>query len=247
MRVRKIFAIGVAVLTVGLLGPSFNGAAQAATGGPIAGVDVNGNRTAGTVAIDGIFKSGTATFAGFTAGCIGGTVGGSVDRGPDTTPQFRLTSASIVCDSWLGDDAVITLVNNASCNILVNMADTHVHDTNVVDTGATKNADPSNVDGSASIPTGSGTPYPCVRVSILGSCTYYVDGSMHVNFDEAIKTVSGVTYQDLVLKGNSLRTQNPSLGCFGLVTNNGTITLNNIRFNVKVSTGTTGRGINFHS
>ncbi|SDE22334.1 hypothetical protein [Nocardioides lianchengensis] len=247
MNLRKVLTLGAAVLTAGLMTLSSGMAQATGVSGSIAGVDVNGVRTTGTVPVNGIFKSGTATFAGFTAGCIGGTVAGDVDRGPNTAPQFRFSSLSITCDSPLGDDAVITLVNNASCRINVNMVDDNVHDLDYVDTGEPKGAKIGNVNGSASIPNVAAPTGPCLRVTVLGACTFHVLGTMGVNFDEAIKTVSGVTYQDIVLKGTGLTTRSPSFGCLGLVTNGGSITLNNIRFNVKVTAGTTGRGINFYN
>ncbi|SDE22389.1 hypothetical protein [Nocardioides lianchengensis] len=246
MNLRTILTLGAAAMVTGFLALG-SGQVQAVTPhGPISGVDVNDVRATGTVPVNGIFKSGGATFGGFTVGCIGGTVGGEVDRGPNTAPQLRFGSLSVACDSWWGDDAVITLVNDAACRVVVTMADSIVHDTNAVDSGATAGGDPSDVDGSASIPVVAAPTGPCLRVSILGGCSFHVLGTMGVDFDEAIKTVSGVTYQDIVLKGTGLTTRSPSFGCLGLVTNGGTIVLNNIRFNLKVTAGTIGRGINFY-
>jgi hypothetical protein len=238
MQLRKFLTVGAAVLTAGLL--SLTAVSQAAPPhGPIAGVDVNGNRTAGTPAVDGIFKSGTATFAGFTANCVGGTASGNVDRGPGASRAFRFTALNIVCASPLGVNATMTLA--AGCTVTTTFTGGQVHDVNFVDSGA-KGADPSVVDNGAGV-----IPANCVQVTIPGGCTFTVDGTFVGQWNEAVKIVNGVSYQDFIMKGNNLFTRNPNVWCLGLIANGGAITLNNITFNVKPTAGLTGRGINFYN
>ena len=238
MQLRKFLTVGAAVLTAGLL--SLTAVAQAAPPhGVIAGVDVNGNRTAGTPAVDGVFKSGTATFAGFTANCVGGTASGNVDRGPGASRAFRFTALNLVCASPLGVNATMTL--NAGCTITTTFTGGHVHDTTFVDTGA-KGADPSVVDNGAGV-----IPAGCIQVTTPGGCSHTVDGTFVGQYSEAIRVFSGVSYQDFIMKGNNLFTRNPNVWCLGLITNNGAITLNNIIFNIQPTGGLTGRGIHFYN
>jgi hypothetical protein len=238
MQLRKFLTVGAAVLTAGLL--SLTAGAQAITPhGPIAGVDVNGVRTTGTPAVNFIFKSGTATFAGFTANCVGGNATGTVDRGPNTSPAFRFTTLNIVCASPLGVNATMTL--NTGCTITTTFTGGLVHDTVAVDTGA-KGAHPSLVDNGAGV-----IPSNCVQVTIPGGCTFTVDGTFTAQWDEFIKTVGTTKWQDFIMKGNNLFTRNPNVWCLGLIANGGAITLNNIDFNGEPTGGITGRGINFYN
>jgi hypothetical protein len=237
MQLRKFLTVGAAVLTAGLL--SLTPVAQAGyPHGPIVGVDVNGVRTTGTAPIGGIFKSGTITTAGFTASCVGGTASGVADRGPNTAPQFRFTALSLTCASVLGVNATMTLA--AKCTITTTWADPVVHDIAYsLDSGPAA-GDPGNVDGAGVVPAN------CVQVTIPGGCTFTVDGTFTAEFDEYVKTVGTVKYQDFIMKGNALFTRNPNVWCLGLYTNGGAITLNRVDFNVKPTAGITGAGIDIY-
>jgi hypothetical protein len=237
MQLRTFLTAAAAALTASLL--SLTGLAQAdGTGGAIAGVDVNGVRTAGTPAVDGVFYSGTTTFAGFTAMCVGGTASGNVDRGPGTSRAFRFTALNLVCAAPLGVNTTVTL--NSGCTITTTFTGAHVHDATFVDSGA-KGNDPSVVDNGAGV-----IPANCVQVTTPGGCSHTVDGTFTAQWGEAVTTYGGVSYQDFIMKGNNLFTRNPNVWCLGLVANGGPITLNNITWSIKPTGGLTGRGINFY-
>lgn len=234
MRLRRTLTIGAAALAAGLLGFTSTAQADDPTGGPIAEVMVNGDNTVGSDPIDGIFKSGTASFGGGTFGCSGGTADGIVRSGghpPATGSDMEFSTLTISCDTPVGGDATISV--NTGCTVDVDFADDNVHD-GTVDTGTGTKF--SRVDGEATMAPG------CVEVSALsGFCTADVEGSVDAFFDEAIKDVGGVDYQDLILDGSGLQLTNQS-GCLGLLTGN--IDLNDITFNIQVSSGTT-TGIDF--
>ncbi|WP_244931811.1 hypothetical protein [Nocardioides sp. W7] len=241
MHLRKVLTLSAAVLAASVMTLG-SGIAQATTPhGPVAGVEVNGSKAAGSVPVDGSYKSGTATFAGVTVGCLSGGMSGVVNRGPNAAgPHFVFDELDLTCDSPLGEDAVMSLKDTAACNINTIMAGT-VHDTVAVDTGAL-GGDPSRVPGVATVPS------KCVEVSALSGCRFQVDGTIAIEFDEAIKTTSGVRSQNIHLNGNNLRTRNPNFFCFGLISNGGVITLNNIIMNLRVTAGTDAvRGINIYN
>ena len=75
----------------------------------------------------------------------------------------------------------------------------------------------------------------CVLITISNGCTFTISGFSTVFFDEAVKTVGGVNYQDLYLTGNTFTVANAT-GCAGAVTNGQTITLNAV-FNVQSPDG----------
>ena len=222
MHLRKSLIAGAAVVAAGILslGPS--------AWASIATVDVNGNTTAGSVNVDGPFKGGTATFAGFTATCSGGNVAGTVQRGPKTSPDFSFGTLNLSCTSFLPGTVSMSVI----CAPTITM-----------DAGAAvTNAMTDVVPGTANMTTCPGGN-PSIQVAV-GPCSFKVGGSIGVTFDENTKSVGGVTYQDLILNGTGLTTSSASIGCFGAIPNGTGITLNNIDFNLQV-TGGSAPGINY--
>jgi len=254
MHLRKTIAVaGAAVLAASLLG--LTGTANAAgtpIGSPVQFIRVNGATSTppaltDTVGINGIFKSGTASFAGSTYGCTGGTVNGTTKRGAynGTTPAFQFTTMSITCNTPVGNATIsVTPACAALGGVPVYFNDPVVND-GLLDGGGKGGPKYFNVLGSVDFPA---TPAPgCVKVSALGGlCSAYVVGTgLIAQFNEIIKTdVNGVRWQDLILKGTgSLVNQS---GCLGLLTGN--FTLNAITFNIQVTGGTTaGGGIDFRN
>ena len=235
MHLRKAIVLGAAVVAAGVLVLTPAVQATTITGGNITTVAVNGDATSGTDTVTGIFKSGTATFdaIGFTANCSGGTIGGTVNRGPFTSggTAFSFGTLTITCTTPLGINATITL--QAGCSVPVTMGGVRPTHDNVhvglTDTGAYTGATQKNhnVLGGATFPAGN-----CVKVTLSsGGCVAYATGTTGVQFNEAQKTVGGVTYQDLILKGTSTVNLTGQNGfCLGIMT--GTVSLNNIDFNV---------------
>jgi len=231
MHLRKTLTVAAAVLAAGLLGLTATANATGTpVGAPVSVIEVNGNATAGTVGIDGIFKSGSAAFAGSNYGCSGGTVSGTIARGPvSAAADFSFTTMNITCNTPVGN---ATISVNSGCAVTADFPDQTVN-TGLLDTGAGPKY--YNVDGTATFPNIAAPG--CVKVSALGGlCSANVVGSgIGAQFNEATKVVGGVTYQDLILNGTgSLLNQ---MGCLGLLT--GTFTLNNIDFNVKATAGGT--------
>ena len=247
MHLRKTLTVAAA-LAAGLLGLTATAnAAGTPIGAPVQFIRVNGATSTppaatDTVPINAIFKSGTATFAGSTYGCSGGTMAGTTKRGAytGTTPAFQFTTVNITCNTPVGNATVsVTPACAALGGVPVTFNDPVVND-GLLDGGGKGGPKYFNVLGTADIPA---TPAPgCVKVSALGGlCTAYAVGTgLTAQFNEAIKTVGGVSYQDLIYKGSgSLVNQS---GCLGLYT--GVFTLNAITFNIQVTGGTT-TGIDF--
>ena len=234
MQLRKNLILGAAVLTAGVLG--LTSTADATGGGAITYIGVNGSTATGSVAINGIFRGGTATFAGSSYSCTSGTVSGTVTRGPaSATKDLSFPTLSLSCNTPLG---AATISVNPSCAVTAEFADADVHDgTRDTGTGAAF----SRVDGPA--PTyGATFPGVCVKLTaVFGACTANVVGTVDASFDEAITTTGGVKYQDLILNGSGTLA-NQSSGCTGVMT--GSFTLNDIDFGIQVTGGTTS-GIDF--
>jgi hypothetical protein len=239
MQLRNAIVLGAAAVAAGVLGLTPAVQATTITGANITTIAVNGVTTPGTDTLTGIFKSGTATFdaLGFTATCSGGTMSGVVNRGPFTSggTAFSFTTLSITsCVTPLGINANIS----TSCPIAVTMGGVRpTHDnvhTGLTDTGTYTGVTQKNHNalGGATFPAGS-----CVKVTLSsGGCVAYVSGTTGVQFNEAQKTVGGVTYQDLILKGtSSVSFSGANAFCLGILS--GTVSLNNIDFNLKASTG----------
>ncbi|WP_244931810.1 hypothetical protein [Nocardioides sp. W7] len=242
MHLRTVLTLSAAVLAASVMTLGSTIAQATTPHGPIAGVEVNGSKTTGAVPVHSSYKSGTTTFAGVTIGCLSGGMSGVVNRGPNAAgPHFVFDELDLTCDSPLGEDVVVSLKDTAACNINTIMAHATVHDTIAVDTDAL-GGDPSRVPGTATVPS------KCVEVTNLSGCRYQVDGTIAIEFDEAIKTTGGVRSQNIHLNGNNLRTRNPNFFCFGLISNGGVITLNNIIMNLRVTAGTDAvRGINIYN
>jgi len=251
MQLHKALSTVAAVLAAGLIGlTSTSGADAAGTpiGSPVQKIGVNGSTVNGTVGIDGIFKSGTASFAGSTYGCSFGTMAGTTVRGAYTgagpTAAFNFTTMNITCNTPVGNATIsVTPACAAVGGVPVYLGDPVVND-GLLDGGGKGGPKYFNVLGSVDIPA---TPAPgCVKVTALGGlCTAYGVGTgLVAQFNETIKTVgtppNAVLYQDLILKGTgSLVNQS---GCLSLYTGN--FTLNAITFNIRVTGGTT-TGIDF--
>ncbi len=234
MQLRKALTLGAAVLATVLL--TTTATASSPTGGPIANLAVNGSTAAGTAPINGTFKSGMIG----TSLCTAGTVAGVAKRGtrPATGHDFMFSTFTLVCPGPLGS---MTISVSPGCTIDSDFGDGNVHD-GTLDTGTGPKF--SRVDGL--VPAGDGTVFytnGCARVTALGGfCTAWVSGPVNTFFDEAITTSGGVSYQTLILDGAGLAYSNQSGGCSGLMA--GSITLNNITYNIEVTGGTT-TGIDF--
>jgi hypothetical protein len=243
MQLPKAIILGTAVVAAGVLGLTPAVQATTITGNKITNISVGGSSVAGTVPVTGIFKSGTATFdaLGFTTTCTSGSVGGTVNRGPFTSGStaFTFTSLSITCFSPLMINATISLASG--CTVPVTMGgvragaggNDNVH-SGLVDTGtytglAQKN---HNILGALTAPGSN-----CIKVTLSsGGCIAYAQGTTGAQFNETQKTASGISYQDLIYKGTSSMSLYGQNGfCLGIMS--GTVSLNNIDFNIAASTG----------
>ncbi|HTW17187.1 MAG TPA: hypothetical protein VMF51_18805 [Nocardioides sp.] len=241
MNLRKAITAAAAVSAAALLVLTPSAQASSPTGSDITQIPINGNGTAGTVAVSGTLKAGNLTFdaLAFTTSCAGGTVAGNVNRGPFTSggTAFSLSTLSLSCPTPLGINANMTV--SPGCLIYVTMG-------NVKQTPFNDNVHPGLIDSGKWAGT---TPKPklhnalgrasigskCVAVTLPGSsCTARADGNVAVEFNEAIKTVSGVNYQELILKGPGLTLRNQTAACLGLMS--GSVTLNQITFNLPTTT-----------
>jgi hypothetical protein len=227
MHLRKALTVGAAILVTGLLG--LTPTAQA-IGSPVAYIGVNGSTSAGTVAIDGIFRSGIVTMPG-AYGCTGGTLGGTVSGGPVTAaPDISLPTFTLMCPTSVGP-ALITA--GIGCVLPADFAGATVNDGSI-DSGA----GPTYFDVSGSLVF----PASCVRIVALGGlCAANLVGPLTASFDEAVTTVGGVNYQRLILNG-TVSFANQSFGCIGQYAGN--LTFHNVIYDLKVTSGTT-TGIDF--
>ncbi|HTW17188.1 MAG TPA: hypothetical protein VMF51_18810 [Nocardioides sp.] len=241
MNVRKAVIATVAASTAALLVLTPSTQASSPTGSDITQILVNGNGTAGTVPVSGSFKSGTMTFdaLGFTTSCAGGTAAGNVNRGPFTSggTVASISTFTLTCPTPLGINSVIALnagcvVNLTAGNVKQSPLNDNVH-AGLIDSGkwagSTSKPKLHNVLGRANIAS------KCLTKTLTGSsCTARADGNVAVEFDEAIKTVSGVNYQELMFKGSGLVLRNQTPACLGIVA--GSITLNQMKFNLPTTT-----------
>ena len=213
MHLRKSLALAAAVVTAGLVGVTCTAAYAAPSY-----IGVNGSTASGTAAIDGIFWSGNASFAGSTYGCTSGSDAGTVIRGPvSATADISFTSLSMSCSLPVG---TMTISINSGCSVPVDFPGATV--TDGVDTAVT---------GTAAMGSGS-----CVKVSGLGGlCTANAQGTISATFNETVRSIGGVNYQDLIYNGSA--TLANQSGCLGLLSGN--FTLNNIDFAIKVAGGST--------
>lgn len=241
MNLRKAITFAAAA-AAGLLALTPTVQAASPTGADITQVAIGGNTTNGTEAITGIYKGGTATFnlLGFTTPCTSGTVGGNVTRGALASggTGFTFSTLTLACPTAWGIGANIAL--NAGCTVNVAMGNEkvaplndNVHvgttDSGLWTSGGTK-PKVHNVLGRATVAS------KCVTVTLTsGSCTARADGNFQVQFNEAPKTVAGVTYQDLILNGGGIILRNQTAACGGLYT--GGITLNQFAFNIRANSG----------
>jgi hypothetical protein len=222
------------------------------TGANISNISVNGVSTTGTDAVDGSLASGTLTFVvlGFIASCSPGTVGGVVNRGPSSSgaAAFTLNNLSLTCGHPLGLTTNIALdTSNPLCVANVSMGGVRTPNDNVHTglsdtafwTGPTSTQKFHNVVGTLTLPPAA---YQCFRVTVYPNCTVYIQGTVQAQFNETIRTVGGVSYQDLVLNGGGLSFYTQTGGCLNLMS--GAITLNQIDFKLRVTAGTT-TGIDF--
>jgi len=149
-----------------------------------------------------------------------------------------LSTLNLTCNTPAGNGAwSIT----PGCAIDLDLPDTpnaegttaSVHD-GTVDTGTAIGYGP--VAGQASVAN------QCLTLTALaGLCTATATGTVGATLDEAVKTVGGVNYQELTLDGRGLAFTS-QVGCLGLMS--GAVKLNDIKFDVQVTGGTT-TGIDF--
>ncbi|GAA4758457.1 hypothetical protein GCM10023350_50290 [Nocardioides endophyticus] len=245
MHLRQVLTLCAAVAAAGALAITPAAQANSPTGNDITTIQVNGSSTAGTVPTTGTFNGGTATFValGYTATCSGGTAGGHVNRGPLTSggTAFTFTTLSVTCNTWWGISATIALAPSCSVNVTMGnrwIANDNVHvslPSGTIDTGLYTGAATQkvhNVLGSLVLPAPANH---CVTVTLSsGTCKTYVQGNVNAEFDEAVKTVSGVQYQDLYLRGVGLSLYDQTASCLGMWAGN--VTLNNIDFNITPGT-----------
>jgi hypothetical protein len=233
MNLRKTLAVAAAALAVGAFGfagTTTSATASTPTGDDVEYIRVNGSSTPnGNVGIEGIFKGGTATFAGNQYGCTGGSADGTVRRGTIVAgAEMTFTSLSIVCSTPAGN-ATISLTCPINLNFDPTTGATNVHD-GLVDSGAPP-AKFHRVPGTVRFPTVAQGGY-CVRASVVGGlCTFNITGDLPAYFDEAVKTGGD---QTLGLTGVG-SIANPSFGCFGQVT--GDFELNDIEFWIDTDAG----------
>ena len=227
MRLRKLLLATGAIVAAGAL--ALAPAAQATTPGTaIATVSVGGSNANVTHAINLTMKSASVSMRVYgiplTINCTAGSAGGYVNGGTlgQPSPEMVFTSMNLTCPSIIGGTSVTMTV---TCNVNLNFAD-------LVHTGLT---DSGPASGKFHSVAGSMAVNNCVAVNISSGCAFTINGSSVVSFDEAIKTVGGVNYQDLTLSGSGLSVAGAT-GCAGAVTSGQSLTLNAV-FNVQSPDG----------
>jgi hypothetical protein len=232
MRLRKLLLATGAIVAAGAM--ALAPAAQATTPGtPIARVAVGGSVVNGTHNINLIMKSMSVSLAVYgiplNINCSAGTAGGVVRSGTLGVPTYEmtLTAMNLTCPSIFPGT---TVAMSVICDVNVDFNDL-VH-TGLTDTGAVPANKFHRVAGTAYVTNTLGAD--CVRVTISNGCTFTIGGTFTAAFDEAIKVVNGVNYQDLYLTG-TLKIHNP-VNCAGAVTANQNVTLTGV-FNVQSPDG----------
>jgi hypothetical protein len=237
MHSRKALTLGAAVLAAGLL--ALTATAANATGGSIASVWVNGGTPTAAEPITGIYAGGGGTGityggGGITYMCTAGSISGSVNRGPvSAAPEMSLSLPSFSCLAPWGSSTFTA----SSCSVSPKFTDPSVNN-GTIDSGTGIKL--NRVDGSTGV-------IPCWTFS-GGVCQAKVVATnpptaypVATSFDEAITTVSGVTYQKLIFNGMASQFYNQSPGCLSLLTS---FEFKDFAFWVKVAGGTT-TGIDF--
>jgi len=228
MRLRNLLLATGAIVAAGAM--ALAPAAQATTPGTaIATVSVGGSVANVTHPINLTMKSAQAKLNVFglplTINCTAGTASGFVNGGTlgQPSPEMVLNAMSLTCPSIIPGT---TVTMNVTCNINTDFNDL-VH-TGLTDTGTVATNKFHRVAGT--MPFNN-----CVLVTISYGCTHTINGFSTVYFDEAVKTVGGVNYQDLYLTGSTVTVANV-VTCMGSVTNGQAITIN-VAFNVQSPDG----------
>lgn len=219
MKLRKFVTVvaGVAAATVMALAPAAQAVAPTS-------ITVGGSSANTQYGISGVAKLPLSvtidTWLGdLTLGCDGGAPTGYVNGGTtglSPNPAFEFTDLGLDCESPVGGQAVMTV----TCNLDVVLTNT----TSGTSTGTLYVTDPS-------------TSQNCITVTAPGGCTFKIGGSTTATFSETVKTVGGVSYQDIVISGSGLEVKGPVSGCFSLVNAGDDITLT-ATFNVRVNGST---------
>ena len=228
MRLRNLLLATGAIVAAAAL--ALAPAAQATTpGAAIARVSVGGSVANVTHPINLTMKSAQAKLNVYgiplTINCTAGTAGGFVNGGTlgQPSPELVLNAMATTCPSIYPGTTVTTPV---TCNVNTDFSD-NVH-TGLTDTGAVATNKFHRVAGTMSFNN-------CVLISVSNGCTFTIAGFSTVYFDEVLKTVGGVNYQDLYLTGATLTVANAN-GCAGAVTIGQSITVNAV-FNVQSPDG----------
>jgi hypothetical protein len=231
MRMRKLLLATGSIVVAGAI--ALAPAAQAVTpGAPIAQVSVGGSTVNGNHNINLTLKSLSLSLAVYGIPnnliCSGGIANGVVRSGTLGVPTYEMTLTTLVlaCPSIFPGT---TTTFGLTCGTDIDFVDL-VH-TGLLDTGATAANKFHRVAGTGY--ANCGAP-DSIRVTVSNGCTYTMGGTFNAWFDEAIKVVSGVNYQDLYVTG-TLRIHNP-VNCAGAVTNGQGVNLNGV-FNVQSPDG----------
>jgi len=228
MRLRKLLLATGAIVAAGAM--ALAPAAQATTPGmPIATVSVGGSTANTTHPINLTMKSAQVKTKAFgiplTINCTAGASSGYVNGGMlgQPSPEMVLHAMSLTCPSIIPGTTVTMAV---TCTVKTDFSDS-VH-TGLTDTGAVATNKFHRVAGVMIFSN-------CVAVNISNGCAFTINNFSIVGFDEAIKTIGGVNYQELYLDGTGLTVANAT-GCAGAVTNGQLITLTAV-FNVQSPDG----------
>lgn len=218
MRLTKSFAAVAAVAAATVLTLSQAAFALA----PPAKVYVGGSGANASYPITGIARMPLSVTIGsaipLTLDCTSGAPTGVVNGGTTGVPSnalFKFTDLGLVCDNIMGSGTANMSVRPNCITFTVDASE------QVTDYASTSTRD-SRIDGVLNLTNAAGVH--CIVVDEVG-CDLEIGASTPAYFDERLVSMSGVNYQPFTVTGNGLRTKNV-VGCFGLVSNNNSVTLN---------------------
>ena len=194
--IRKLLTVGAAMAAVLAVAAPANAA--------IPGSVEVGSSTSGAHAVAGVSKGSlVVTVAGQTLGCASASASGSVyASSPVATPYMDFDTTS-----WVGctgpGGLPMNVTQDPSCTLDISLAASAVATNPVTD---------NPVDSELSIAPGCLTASDAITGTL---CTLDIVGNVDAFFDENVKTVDGVDFQELTISGDTLLLDN--VDCFGAI------------------------------
>jgi hypothetical protein len=215
MRLRNLITATGAVLAAGALALAPT-AAHAA--GPIASLDLGTSANPTTAVLKGPASVTMKVYGSdMKLNCSSGSASAAWNTGAAATAPLTFSALTLNCDSFLpGTTVTLQLVCNMPFN--PDASNSVTNDKTDVITGS--------VNAGAN----------CVKVTVTGGCTLYINGATTASLDENKKVVGSTTYNEFTVSGSGFKIATspaPTFACLGAVSGGSAVTLNNVKFNLR--------------